>query len=257
MKSTEKSDRRVTVIDPDHPINTRWAVELFKKFRDELGAVHLGVAEAMAKQGHVILCTQDGQNLGALVTKPEIKADARIFPIIAAAVPYDLQRLHVGLSMLHAIASVHRLTEDRVFQAICRQDLPSNRFWAAAGFEPICVRHTSSVRGVPCIIWRRRVDGVGGDFGLYVEGLRPRMGGGRYVPTDRPDLANIYDYSTEGIEASLRCTDARPLTPRWSAVKWERPMVGRPPAIVRPDRPADIQGRLFPTPERPMVLDGR
>lgn len=222
----------VCVLRNRHPRDLAWANELTKKFRDELGAIHLGTLAAHAAIGHVVLAAERGENLGVLVSKPQLQHDPRIFPIIAAAVPLDIQRAHVGLCMLHALAATHKLGRDRIFQCKCRYDLPSNRFWYAAGFTAVAVQHSSSVRGKPTIIWRKWVDApklangwrgkVPTDFPVD---SRARMGGGRFLPINRPDLANILDFRPESIDAAL---------------------AGRPVEVERPERPGDPQGNLFP-----------
>lgn len=209
----------------------------------------MGTLEAIAHAGGVVLAQKEGQNVGFLAAKPQLVSDPRVFPILAAAVPADLQRLSVGLSMLHALATTHQLGRERVLQAICRQDLPSNVFWAAAGFRPIGVRFVASSRAIPSIIWRRRVDGESGDFGFYLPEPRQRMGGGRFIPKDRPDLASIIDYSDAAIEAACRVSGARPKNFADGTTDWDRPQVTRPTPVIRPDRPNDPQLTLFrPTP---------
>lgn len=235
----------VRPLEKHDPKKLAWCEDLCRKYRDELGAVHLGVLAAHATLGHVALAEGAGQYLGCLVTKPELKEDPRIFPIIAAAVPSDIRRLHVGLSMLHHVAAIHALDRSRIFQAKCRLDLPSNLFWAAAGFYPIAVQHSTSVRAKPLIVWRRRCDGSANDVEHVVPAARQRMGGGRFVPKDRPDLANILDFSAEGVEAALRVSGARPIVGGWERVDWDQPQKRPPVPIVRPERPGSSQLKLF------------
>lgn len=246
MQSASNVIDRVQLIDPRDIKNVAWATHLASKHRDELGAVHLGVVDACAKLGHVLLAEGGGQNVGMMVTKPGLASDRRIFPIIAAAVPSDLQRLHVGLGMLTALAARHFLAPETIIQAICRHDLPSNRFWAAAGFRPIAVRHSSSVRAKPCVIWRRRVDqGVNG-VGSIMRTARPQGPGGRFLPADNPERENWFDTSAEGLAAALRASGAL-VTADVAATADSDPLAHIP-------RPVTAQLRLFDLPAAPSRL---
>jgi hypothetical protein len=150
-------------------IDLEWAQTLCRTFRDELGAVHLGVLPSLVEK-----------DIGRVRVARE--SDPRITPIIAAAVPTDLQRLHVGFAMLNQIEEEAKAHGQTIIQAICRFDLPSNRFWNAAGFVPCFVRSTDSARGKPAIVWRRPIAGADPDIFLRLEPLRPRAAGGRFLP---------------------------------------------------------------------------
>jgi hypothetical protein len=130
----------------------------------------------------VRVARDSGQLMGCMVTRKYLVSDPRITPIIAAAVPTDLQRLHVGFAMLNQIEEEAKAHGQTIIQAICRFDLPSNRFWNAAGFVPCFVRSTDSARGKPAIVWRRPIAGADPDIFLRLEPLRPRAAGGRFLP---------------------------------------------------------------------------
>lgn len=237
MTSDSKNSRDVRKMAADERLNLGWATHLASRFKDELGGVHMALIAGCAKLGHVLICQDSGQNLGMLVSKPVLAADPRIFPIIAAAVPADLHREHIGETMVRALAAGHSLTNDRIIQAICRWDLPSNKFWAAAGFRPIAIRRNGAVRGKPCIVWRRRVGGgVHGVEEIMAPG-RLQGGGGRFLPADATHLANWFDQTADGIDAGLRESGAVPLKQAWDDVK-----LLCPGEIVRPYHP---QMRLF------------
>lgn len=201
------------------PKEIAWATDLCHKNRDELGAIHLGVLAAHATLGHLLIAQGQGQFLGALISKPRLTTDARAFPIIGAAVPSDIRRLHVGLNMLAHLSRVHRLAPDRIIEAKTRADLPCNWFWWAAGFTPSHRRDTSSTRGKPIIVWRRRVDGRELDHLTFIEPARPRAGGGRFIPADRLDLATKTTDDPIQIYAALRLAGLAPGTfpERWTA----------------------------------------
>lgn len=212
--------------------------------------------------GHVVLAEGGGQLLGCMVTKPRNATDERIFPIIAAAVPSDLRRLHVGRSMLEHLGKVHLLDPSRIFQLKCRADLPANLFWAAAGMLPVAVQMSASVRGKPLIVWRRRVDGVTDGLDDLRPDKRPRAAGGRYLPDGRPDLAVIIDTRPEFIQQTLRESGARPRVGGWESVNWDGERAPYVPPLDRPQRPGDLQLSLFPdTPRFPAgrssLLNGR
>lgn len=245
MNWTNNAQKSLAVAAGDDCVSVDWAVDLTKKFRDELGGINAGTLQHHAKLGHLSILRGEDQNLAAFVTKPGNSDDHRIFPIIAAAVPADLQRMHLGMLLLDRIDARFELARDRIFQAICRQDLPSNLFWAAAGFTPVAVRHSSSTRGKPCIIWRRRVDRSVVGIDAIVPASRPRMGGGRFLPSNRPDLGMIYQNDQEAIGYALQQSGAVPIVGRFAGlgalndVRFPRPTVDRPP------RPNDPQMSLF------------
>jgi hypothetical protein len=242
----ETSTSEVSITATSHPRATAWANDLCGRFRDALGGVHLGTLEAHASLGHLAIARGRGQFLGCLVSKPRLASDPRIFPIIAAAVPSDLQRLKVGLTLLDHLRTVHALEPSRVFQACCRADLPSNHFWAAAGFVPCFVRSTNSARGKPIIVWRRRVDGGTTGVEGYIAPRKPRGGGGRWVPNAQPELAEVVKSDPQSIATALSLAglllQARPSGPLFPTT-----------AVALPE----VQGRLFPTNGRQALIDGR
>lgn len=221
-------------------------MDLTRKFRDELGSIHGGTLQAHASMGHVTRLHDNGENLAVFVTKKELVCEPRVFPIIAAAVPTDMQRLHLGLQLLHSLDDRFKLDRHRVYQAICRCDLASNRFWGAAGFQPVAVRHSISLRAKPCIIWRRRVDRSVVGVDEIRTPARARMSGGRFLPNNRPDLANVIDQTPEGIAYYLAMSGARPTTSRWTQADDLLRTPQARPIIERPPRPDDPQGQLFP-----------
>jgi hypothetical protein len=224
-----------------------WARDLCQRHRDELGAVHLGVLAACATLGHVHLASGQNQHLGVIVTKPRLSSDIAICPIIAAAVPTDLQRIGVGKSMLAGVAASLALDGARVWQAVCRADLPSNHFWAAAGFNPLAVRYCPSARGIPLIIWRRRVDGRDIGDATYTAPDRIRGAGGRWLRPDQYDARERVSMSTAVIDAALTISGCHVTAALYNgrhcsaSTRWTTREVAA--AVL-----ADVDGREFGTP---------
>lgn len=169
------------------PQLAEWSKLLFKRFSNEVGPVHLGMHAGFVHQGMARVITIDGQAVSSALVRPRLASDGRCVAIVAAAVPTDLQRLHIGLQLLQSIDADHR-GEDKFLQACCRAGLASNKFWAAAGFTAVALRLTNARRGKPLIMWRRCSGRAVSNWWEYVPPRKPRGAGGLFVPAGRPDL---------------------------------------------------------------------
>lgn len=160
-----------------------WTEELAKKYRDELGAVHLGVIRGIQSTGagNIRVAKLGDQLAGMFLTRKVLKADERIIPIIAAAVPEDLRLMHIASELLDTAGREAAREGRSIMQAICRCDLASNAFWLLAGFTPCFVRDTNSVRQKRGIVWRKALTTAATALTTRIAPERERGGGGRFL----------------------------------------------------------------------------
>lgn len=203
-----------------------FAIQLAKKNRDELGAVHCGVISGIVEAGVGVLrvSRENDEPASMILTRNGLASDTRCMPIIAAAVSSDARRLKHGLALVDAVADEGFERGRSFVQAICREDLPSNRFWLAAGFTPIARRTNKATRRIPCVVWRRQITDMSTSLGFIGTPLRAQGGGGRFVrlgdvmkqlllfEIEPVELSNrhVFDQTFEGLNTAA---DAMELDP--------------------------------------------
>lgn len=161
-----------------------FAVDLARKNRDQLGAVHAGAMAGIVRtgQGALLVARENDCPASMLLTRSRIASDLRCLPIIAAAVSADLRRIGHGLSLVEAAVSEAETHGRSFIQAICREDLPSNKFWHAAGFTLVASRCTRSTRAIDCFIWRKPIADMSTSLFAIERPKRLQGAGGRFLP---------------------------------------------------------------------------
>jgi len=155
---------------------------LASQHTDAIGAVSGLFLHPFISKGWVHVAMQDGQHAGMILHRPTLSYDARVTPIIAAAVPFDLQRRSVGRSLLAHLEDECLLHRTSMLQAWCAADLPACLFWRDMGFTPVAVKRPMGVRRRPLICWRRYVlDASRVGLETVVPDPRARVGGGRFA----------------------------------------------------------------------------
>jgi N-acetylglutamate synthase-like GNAT family acetyltransferase len=132
-----------------------FVLDLQRKFSNELGFIPRAGTEWYVINRRVLLARENGDPAGFLLGRPRLRYQPKMRPIYQAGVRMDAQRRHNGLQLLDELAADAALKGQVALQAMCREDLESNDFWAAAGFEPICKVDPSNARGKLVICWRR------------------------------------------------------------------------------------------------------
>ena len=101
--------------------------------------------------GGVLLARVNKQEGGFLHYGSMIHNECRIFQ---AAIDYDLQRQHHGLTLVNDFIERADDAGVRLITLRCRTDLNANRFWQAAGF-----RHVQTERGMRgnLFVWAKRL----------------------------------------------------------------------------------------------------
>lgn len=211
-----REPKSIEIVTHENEPLTEFAIQLAKKHRNELGAVHCGVISGIveAGQGTLRISRENDEPASMILTRSGLASDTRCMPIIAAAVCSDARRLKHGLSLVDAVADDGFQRGRSFVQAICREDLPSNKFWLAAGFTAVARRSNNSTRRIPCVVWRRAITDMSTSLGFIGTPLRAQGGGGRFVrlgdvakqlllfELEPVELSNrhVFDQTFEGIE---------------------------------------------------------
>lgn len=184
---------------------TEYAIDLAKKHRDELGAVHCGVITGILAggKGELYISHANDDPVSMLLTRHKLAGDPRCMPIIAAAVQADARRLAHGLALVEHVADLAFRNGRCFLQAVCREDLPSNHFWSAAGFHAIAVRTNGASRSIPCIVWRKQIADMSTPLERIEQTLRLRGGGGRFLSDMNFAGANHYSQDPADIAEAL------------------------------------------------------
>jgi hypothetical protein len=162
-----------------------WTIQLARRYRNELGAVHCGRLQSIAaeKHGWLRIGSHNGEPVAMIAGRQLTKCDARLAYIVAAAVPLDARRRKFAETLVEDFIDQAAHNARTIVQATCRCDIEANEFWFGSGFTPCFARYTGSTRGHPTIVWRRHVNGLQDDLLHYVHPLRARLSGGRYART--------------------------------------------------------------------------
>ena len=124
-------------------VNLQYAADLMRKHYEAVGFIPAPKLAAYASVGQLFEEMENGEPCGYVVFGngwPTLR-------IYQALIQYDAQRREHGLSL---VARVMKRAEQRGCHAVslwCANDLPSNEFWVAAGFNLIGQRAGGVRRG--------------------------------------------------------------------------------------------------------------
>lgn len=137
------------------PADQHFIEHLARVHTNALGFIPRVGLEAYIERGHVELATENGQPAGYLLGRPSFRWQPLMCPITQAAICYDAQRRHHGLSLVDERAAAALSRRQLALQAICREGLDANTFWKEAGFEEIGRLHPWTARNRDLIVWRK------------------------------------------------------------------------------------------------------
>jgi N-acetylglutamate synthase-like GNAT family acetyltransferase len=141
--------RRATLRD------LRFLQHLGRKNCDAVGFLPTQALEHYTDAGGVCIVTENGDPAGMLVVKDHLSTSPAIRPVLQAAVCYDARRRHLGLQLVRQVEQDARTAGRRVLQLKCREELPANEFWTAAGFELIGHQDAGERRGGRVCVWAK------------------------------------------------------------------------------------------------------
>lgn len=135
--------------------DARFVLALQRKFSNELGFIPGEALRHRIKLRQVSIALENGEPAGFILAAQELSQAKHIRPIFQAAICYDAQRRHHGLSLVGRLSQEARENGQSIIQCFCRQDIDANAFWRSAGFVQVALRDVNAVRGTPCVLWRK------------------------------------------------------------------------------------------------------
>lgn len=133
----------------------RFLLDLQRKFSNQVGYLPGAAFEKYLEWSRVLLVRENTEPAGYILTRNRLNSARWCRPIIQAAICYDAQRRHLGLTMLEQIARDAKRQLLEGMQCWCAADIDAVAFWQAAGFEEICRRDPNNRRGRELILYRR------------------------------------------------------------------------------------------------------
>lgn len=154
---------REPLFPPDSLIRTATArdmsfvLELQQRHSNALGFLPRAALDWYIDAGRLSLVLENGDPAGYIVGRDKLRWNIALRPITQAAIDYSAQRRHHGLRLVARAALDAREAGQMAIQAMCREDLDSNAFWKAAGFEEIGRYAPQTARQKNMICWRLRL----------------------------------------------------------------------------------------------------
>jgi N-acetylglutamate synthase-like GNAT family acetyltransferase len=135
------------------PRDLSYIASLQDRFVRQVGYCHRQALEEKIELGRVELALENGEPAGYLHHGTIHRSELRIFQ---AAIQYDAQRRHLGLSLVDRV--VEKVgTGVQAISLRCLDYLPANDFWKAAGFERIA---REPGKRAPLNVWVRRLQEI-------------------------------------------------------------------------------------------------
>lgn len=132
-----------------------YILDLQRKFSNQIGFLPRPAIEHYITHKRVALAYENGAPAGYVLGRPAFRWQPLMRPITQAAVQMDAQRRAHGLALVKRVCELARSAGQTAVQAMCRQDLDANDFWAAAGFVRIGAYDPISADRQKIICWRR------------------------------------------------------------------------------------------------------
>jgi N-acetylglutamate synthase-like GNAT family acetyltransferase len=132
-------------------------LDLSKKHSNAIGFIPAeGVANYVTMR-LVKLAFENDEPAGFILAKHRVPDTPGIAQIHQAAICYDLQRRHIGFSLVKQTIAAAAVERAALIQLWCRSDLEANEFWRIAGFEAIALREGGTRRDHPHVLWRYKI----------------------------------------------------------------------------------------------------
>jgi GNAT superfamily N-acetyltransferase len=131
----------------------RYADDLARKNSEALSFIPRPMIERYAERGQLMLATENGEPCG-FVIHGEGWPQMRIYQ---ACIQYDARRREHGMALVARLADKARARGCTDIRLWCADDLDSNDFWRAAGFEACGSRAGGKRRGRRHVLWALRL----------------------------------------------------------------------------------------------------
>lgn len=134
-------------------VAVRYADDLARKNSEALSFIPRPMLERYAERGQLMLAYENDDPCGFVVHGagwPQLR-------IYQACIQYDARRREHGMALVAELAAKARLRGCHDIRLWCADDLDSNSFWSAAGFERCGERAGGARRGRRHILWALRL----------------------------------------------------------------------------------------------------
>jgi N-acetylglutamate synthase-like GNAT family acetyltransferase len=139
------------------PADHTFIRSLARKFSNEIGFIPDTARDWYVDAGRVTLALENGDPAGYLLGRDSLRWNRSIRPITQAAIHFDAQRRHNGLTLVAATEAAAREAGQVVTQANCREGIDANDFWRIAGYECIARLDPANARGKMINVWRKQL----------------------------------------------------------------------------------------------------
>lgn len=137
------------------PADNLFVRSLQKDFAAEVGFIPDQAREWYLAAGCINIALQNGAPAGYLLGREKLRWNIAIRPIFQAAIDFDAQRRHLGLSLVAQRETEAREAGQMALQACCRDGIDANTFWEIAGFTKICQLDPKASRKRLINVWRK------------------------------------------------------------------------------------------------------
>lgn len=144
---------RAPMSEADVALAVRYADDLARKNSEALSFIPTPRIEAYARAGQLWVATENDEPCGFLIFGcgwPQIR-------IYQACIQYDARRREHGMALVAALSDKAREMGCTDIRLWCADDLDSNEFWRAAGFEYCASRLGGRRRGRHHNLWALRL----------------------------------------------------------------------------------------------------
>lgn len=137
------------------PADMSFVLDLQRRHTNALGFLPRAAIDWCLLNQRVRLATENGEPAGYVLGRPAYRWAPLMRPITQAAVAFDAQRRHIGLSLVARVCEEAAAAGQIGVQSMCAQGLDANIFWKAAGFIEIGRLSPANTRGREMICWRK------------------------------------------------------------------------------------------------------
>lgn len=140
-----------------------YLVHLSRANSESLGFIPRTGMSSHLDRGHVSIACENGDPAGYLLSGGAYAHAPFVRPIYQACIDYDARRRHLGLQLVTHFEHAALLDRISVVRLWCRESLPSNEFWRAAGYSLCGKREGGKKRKTACNLWAKIIRPIAAD----------------------------------------------------------------------------------------------
>lgn len=139
------------------PADLQFVLALQRKHTNAVGHLPTAAIEWYIAHERCTLAIENAEPAGYVLGRAALRWCIALRPITQAAICFDAQRRHHGLALVAAETTAAGEAGQIAIQAMCREGLDANEFWAAAGFDKIGSYAPGNARAREVICWRKQL----------------------------------------------------------------------------------------------------